>query len=324
VEMAVGHEELSELESQTTAAQRKHSRAAYQLVGGVTAAWACVALVSVCVFLNGNSSASLGGAQQLAGLGAVVINKHGVVHGSAWMATAMAELENAHHNGLQMLEQVHAEASAMPDGPSKLVKLALADGLATKLAQLSTTSAGEQFLADVNKEAKGNPAWVKMVARQAARNMLLEVIHATKQEILLESGNVAPAKLSASAKSVLSDLAEERPSELIAAAAKSQVSEMLPAEMGKVATMLGTEPSALQSLATADETKIKLPVTLEVAHKLTEMLATPAGSDFIKKVKSQMTGKETPEELDEVAYKAANTMLKQLVQSVDDNRLVSK
>ncbi len=39
---------------------------------------------------------------------------------------------------------------------------------------------------------------------------------------------------------------------------------MLPAEMGKVATMLGTEPSALQSLATADETKIKLPVTLEV------------------------------------------------------------
>ena len=104
--------------------------------------------------------------------------------------------------------------------------------------QLSTTSAGEQFLADVNKEAKGNPAWVKMVARQAARNMLLEVIHATKQEILLESGNVAPAKLSASAKSVLSDLAEERPSELIAAAAKSQVgghSQAMPSVAAAVA-----------------------------------------------------------------------------------------
>jgi hypothetical protein len=74
-----------------------------------------------------------------------------------------------------------------------------------------------------------------------------------------------------------------------------------------------------ESLAAADETKIKLPVTLEVstvvhaptcarsrnprsqvAHKLTELVQTPAGSNFLAKVKSQMTGNETPEELDEV------------------------
>jgi len=235
----------------------------------------------------------------------------------------MAELENAHHNGLQMLEQVHAEASAMADGPSKLVKLALADGLATKLAQLSTTAAGKQFLEQVNHEARGNPAWVKMIARQAARNMLLEVIHATKAEILADKQPKQQA-LSTSAKAELSKLASERPSDVIATAAISQASEMLSAEIGKITNVLNPQPVTRESLAAADETKIKLPVTLEVAHKLTELVQTPAGSNFLAKVKSQMTGNETPEELDEVAYKAANTMLKQLVQSVDDTALVSK
>lgn len=323
--MAVG-----EIEEYTVPAERTPTKLPMvaKFAGVAAAAWVVLALVGVVAPLGATTSSRV---QQLTGLGAVAIDgKSGAVDkGSAWMATAMAELENAHHDGLQMLNQVHEEASKMEDSPSKFVKLALADGLATKLAQLSTTHAGEQFLKQVNQEAKSKPEWVQMIARQAARNMLLDVIHATKSEILAEHGgrNAAPtAKLAA-----LSDRAAEpsdndgAPRSLIAHTAKQQVSQMLPKEMGKVDEVLGakSQPSKLAATVHAKDDG-HLPVTLEVAHKLTQLVQTPAGSHFLASVKSKMTGKETPEQLDEVAYNAANTMLKQIVQSVDDSKLVHK
>jgi len=67
---------------------------------------------------------------------------------------------------------------------------------------------------------------------------------------------------------------------------------------------------------------VKLPMALEVVHKLTQLAATPEGSDYIKSVRSRLTGRESPEELDEVTYKVAHTMLKQLVGNVKEDLLV--
>jgi hypothetical protein len=277
---------------------------------------------------------------------------------TGWMATAMAELEKQHHNGETMLAQVREEA-AKDNGPSKDVKLALADGIAAKLEQLKTTEAGEKFLRQVNQEAKTKPQWVRMIAHQAARNMLLEIIHATKQQVLLdkepskhileakhdpwESKPSPELKVKKSSQSALSTVEQSHLEKLagannnhddaamVSAVTKDATHKMLPREVHKINQILAPSHTNHEELAAAakvvnakDETKVKLPMALKVVHKLTQLAATPEGTDYIHRVRSKLTGRETPEELDQITYNVAHTMLKQLVGNVEDDVLVNK
>lgn len=286
---------------------------------------------------------------------AVLVDHSQVVGGdSAWMATAMNELEKERNHGEQMLAQVRAETSKA-DSPNKRVKMALADGIAAKLEQLKTTEAGKKFLLQVNKEAADKPQWVRMIARQAARNMLLEIIHATKQQVLLDNNShkrvlkpmhdpweskpapqlkaKADSELSTRTKAKLEQLARQHgDAAVVGAVTKHETKKMLPEEVSKVSNILNTDATKThEKLAVAakqvnskdDDTKVKLPMALEVVHKLTQLAATPEGSDYIRSVKSKLTGHESAKELDDVTYKVAHTMLKQLVGNVKEDLLVN-
>lgn len=312
------------------------------------------ALFTVGVMMNTFASPQTAAHVEQLATAAVVVNGGKVVQHASWMATAMEELEKERNHGEQMLAQVRAQA-ASEESPSKEVKMALADGIATKLEQLRTTKAGKQFLMQVNKEATDKPQWVRMIARQAARNMLLEVIHATKEQVLLDAhahkrilapkndpwqSKPAPelhAKaqhegLTSSSQSELEELAHDD-ANVVAKASQHETIAELPKEVSKVSTILDAD-STPEKLAVAahqvnakggrkdDDTKVKLPMALEVVHKLTQLAATPEGSDYIKSVRSRLTGRESPKEIDDVTYKVAHTMLKQLVGNVQEDLLV--
>ena len=59
-------------------------------------------------------------------------------------------------------------------------------------------------------------------------------------------------------------------------------------------------------------TQVKLPMALKVVHRLTQLAATPEGENYIQRVRSKLTGKETPKELDDITFNVAHTMLKQV------------
>jgi hypothetical protein len=305
------------------------------------------------VAMQANEATVASPTEDLVGTAAVVVNHGHVDERSTWMATAMSELEKERNHGEQMLAQVRTQA-AMEDSPSKEVKMALADGIATKLEQLKTTEAGKKFLMQVNKEAVQKPQWVRMIARQAARNMLLDVITATKKQVLLDTkktvlaprqdpwqskpspqlkAKVAHAALSTDAKAKLEELAKGDDAKAVGVATKKETTKMLPKEVSQVSSILNSKPDAThEKLAVAaqqinhsaknDDTKVKLPMALEVVHKLTQLAQTPEGSNYIRSVKSHLTGHESPKEIDDVTYKVAHTMLKQLVGNVKDDLLV--
>jgi hypothetical protein len=294
--------------------------------------------------------------EDLTATAGTVLVDHGKLEQSSWMTTAMAELHKEHQAGITMLAQVRADADKESAGPSKAVKMALADGIAKKLEQLKSTDAGQKFLLQVNDEAKSKPGWVKMIARQAARNMLLDVIHAVKQQVLLDnkpkkrilaaqhdpweskpapelkSDKPSKTELSSAQKAKLEKLAGNKDDDVrvVSAVSKEQTKKMLPQEMDKVNSILAEKEGGHEKLAVAtqqregDDTKVKLPMALKVVHRLTQLAATPEGENYIQRVRSKLTGKETPKELDDITFNVAHTMLKQLVGNVQDDVLDPK
>lgn len=292
--------------------------------------------------------------EDLVGTAAIAVDHGHVDKDSAWMATAMAELEKERNHGEQMLAQVRTQA-ATEESPSKEVKMALADGIASKLEQLKSTDAGKKFLMQVNKEAVDKPKWVRMIASQAARNMLLDIITATKKQVLLDDKKtILAAKddpwqskpspqlkakalhtaLSTAAMPKLEELAKRDDVKTVGLASKQETTKMLPKELSQVSSILNSKSDeSHEKLAVAaqqinhsaknDDTKVKLPMALEVVHKLTQLAETPEGSNYIRSVKSHLTGHESSKEIDDVTYNVAHTMLKQLVGNVKDDLLVN-